>query len=60
MRLALELGAARLLPVNGFGPTVLLNPNRCPQEHVAANLIDLVLPPTGAACSEDEPPFGSW
>ena len=60
MRLALELGAARLLPVNGFGPTVLLNPNRCPQEHVAAYLIDLVLPPTGAARSEDEPPVGSW
>lgn len=58
VRLAQELGDARLLPVNGFGHTVLFNPNRCAQDYVASYLVRLQLPPTGAACSDDHPPFG--
>ena len=59
VRLAQELGDARLLPVNGFGHTVLFNPNRCAQDYVADYLIRLKPPPTGAACGEDRPPFGN-
>lgn len=58
VRLAQELADARLLPVNGFGHTVLFNPNRCAQDYVAAYLVRLEIPPTGAACSDDRPPFG--
>jgi len=58
VRLAQELGDARFLPVNGFGHTVLFNPNRCAQDYVADYLVRLQLPPTGAACGEDHPPFG--
>lgn len=58
VRLAQELDDARLLPVNGFGHTVLLNPSHCAQDHITAYLTALALPPTGAACSEDHAPFG--
>lgn len=57
LRLAQALHDARVLPVMGFGHTVLFNPNRCARDYVAAYLVDLQLPPTGAACSEDQPPF---
>jgi pimeloyl-ACP methyl ester carboxylesterase len=57
VRMAQELADARLLIVNGFGHTVLINPSRCAQDHVAAYLIDGRLPPAGASCSQDTPPF---
>ncbi|PZF75884.1 alpha/beta hydrolase [Aestuariivirga litoralis] len=57
VRLAQELADARLLPVLGFGHTVLLNPNRCAQDVVSRYLVDLALPPTGTACREDRSPF---
>ncbi len=52
-----ELADARLLIVNGFGHTVLINPSRCAQERIAAYLIDGTLPPAGATCFQDRPPF---
>jgi pimeloyl-ACP methyl ester carboxylesterase len=57
VRLSQELGNARLLPVLGFGHTVLFNPNSCAQDLVARYLVALELPATGAACREDKPPF---
>jgi pimeloyl-ACP methyl ester carboxylesterase len=57
VRMAQALGNARLLVVNGYGHTVLMNPSRCAQDHVAAYLIDGILPPTGTACGQDKPPF---
>ncbi len=57
VRLAQELGNARLLPVLGFGHTVLFNPDRCAQDYVADYLSSLKLPPTGAACKDDHSPF---
>ena len=55
--MAQELADARLLIVNGFGHTVLINPSRCAQDHIAAYLIDGTLPPAGATCFQDQPPF---
>lgn len=57
LRLSQELADARLLPVLGFGHTVLFNPNRCAQDYVSRYLVGLQPPPTGAACREDKPPF---
>jgi pimeloyl-ACP methyl ester carboxylesterase len=57
VRMAQELADARLLVVHGYGHTVLMNPSNCAQDHIAAYLIDGTLPPTGAACTQDTPPF---
>ena len=57
VRLAQELGNARFLPVNGFGHTVLFNPNRCAQRIISDYLVRRQVPPTGSACSDDLPPF---
>lgn len=57
VRLSQELADARLLPVLGFGHTVLFNPDRCAQAYVADYLTNLKLPPTGAACKDDRSPF---
>ena len=51
VRMAQELADGRLLIVNGFGHTVLINPSRCAQDHIAAYLIDGRLPPAGASCT---------
>jgi pimeloyl-ACP methyl ester carboxylesterase len=56
-RMADELWDGHLLTVDGFGHTVLLNPSRCAQDYVASYLIDGKLPPTGARCAQDSPPF---
>ena len=58
VRLSQELADARLLPVLGFGHTVLFNPDRCAQDYIARYLTELKLPPTGAACKDDGSPFG--
>lgn len=57
VRMAQELADAHLLIVHGFGHAVLINPSRCAQDYVAAYLIDGRLPPAGASCSQDAPPF---
>ena len=57
VRMAQALADARLLTVNGFGHTVLMNPSRCAQDYVADYLIDGALPPVGASCVQDKPPF---
>lgn len=57
VRMAQALGNARLLIVNGFGHTVLINPSTCAQDYIAAYFIDGEMPPTGATCTQDKPPF---
>jgi pimeloyl-ACP methyl ester carboxylesterase len=57
VRLAQELGDARLLVVNGFGHTVLINPSTCAQDYIADYLVSGVMPPLGATCTQDRTPF---
>jgi pimeloyl-ACP methyl ester carboxylesterase len=52
-----ELARARLLTVDGYGHTVLLNPSACAYEHVSRYLIDGTLPPEGTMCPPDQEPF---
>jgi pimeloyl-ACP methyl ester carboxylesterase len=56
-RMAKALWDGRLLTVDGFGHTQLLNPSRCAQDYVADYLIDGSLPPAGARCAQDFAPF---
>ena len=57
VRMSQELAQARLLTVNGFGHTELLNPSTCAQEFIADYMITGKLPPEGATCNQDKPPF---
>jgi pimeloyl-ACP methyl ester carboxylesterase len=52
-----ELANARLLTLEGSGHTALINPNACINRHVARYLIKGTLPPIGATCAQDPPPF---
>lgn len=52
-----ELADARLLTHRGYGHPALLNPSRCVDDHVSRYLVDGVLPPPGASCEPDVPPF---
>jgi pimeloyl-ACP methyl ester carboxylesterase len=52
-----ELADARLLTLEGYGHTALLNPSTCINEHASRYLIDGTLPPVGATCQQDTPPF---
>src|SRR5262249_52515331 len=45
--MARQLARARLLTLDGYGHTALLNPSSCVSSHVASYYIDLVLPPRG-------------
>lgn len=56
-RMAEELADGRLLTVDGFGHTQLLNRSACAQELVAAYLVDGTLPPEGTRCAQDGSPF---
>lgn len=57
IRMAQELARGRLLTVNGFGHTELLNPSACAQAFIADYIIDGTLPPEGAVCDQDRLPF---
>jgi pimeloyl-ACP methyl ester carboxylesterase len=52
-----ELARARLLTVNGFGHTELLNPSACAQGFIADYMIKGTLPPEGTTCEQDKQPF---
>jgi len=51
------LSRARLLTVEGYGHTALLNPSQCANEYVAAYFTTGALPPEGMVCKQDRPPF---
>jgi pimeloyl-ACP methyl ester carboxylesterase len=55
--MARTLSRARLLTVDGYGHTVLLNPSSCALAHESRYLIEGVLPPKGTRCGQDQQPF---
>ncbi|MGP3735128.1 alpha/beta hydrolase [Streptomyces sp. GDS52] len=52
-----ELGDARLLTLDGYGHTALDNPSACVGRHVVRYFLTGALPPKGARCTQDLPPF---
>jgi pimeloyl-ACP methyl ester carboxylesterase len=52
------LGRTRLLTVDGYGHTALINPSACVNRYEARYFVSGVLPPKGARCAQDEVPFG--
>ncbi|NUK03439.1 alpha/beta fold hydrolase [Streptomyces lunaelactis] len=57
--MARELADARLLTLNGYGHTALDNPSSCVNEHAVRYFLSGVLPPVGATCEQDTPPFSA-
>jgi pimeloyl-ACP methyl ester carboxylesterase len=55
--MARELARARLLTMDGYGHTALLNPSSCVNRHVARYFINATLPPRGTRCQQDDRPF---
>jgi pimeloyl-ACP methyl ester carboxylesterase len=51
------LAKARLLTVEGYGHTVLLNPSSCASQYESAYLIGGDLPPEGTVCQQNAAPF---
>jgi hypothetical protein len=54
-----KLANARLLTVNGYGHTVLLNPSACASNVESAYFIDGTMPTQGMVCQQDIAPFAS-
>ena len=52
------LGRARLLTMDGYGHTALLNPSSCVSRYESRYFIKGSLPPKGARCKQDGDPFG--
>jgi pimeloyl-ACP methyl ester carboxylesterase len=52
-----QLGNARLLVVHGYGHTVFLNPSTCASTYMTAYFQTGALPPKGAVCHQNLPPF---
>jgi pimeloyl-ACP methyl ester carboxylesterase len=52
-----ELARARLLTVDGYGHTVLLNPSACASTYESNYFVDGTLPPPGTVCQQDQQPF---
>jgi hypothetical protein len=55
--MAHELAHARLLTVDGYGLTALLNPSTCPNDYVSRYVVDGTLLPPGTVCPQDQQPF---
>ncbi|MFD3625936.1 alpha/beta hydrolase [Streptomyces sp. NPDC058698] len=51
------LADARLLTLEGYGHTALLNPSTCVNEHAVRYFTTGALPPEGAVCTQDTAPF---
>jgi pimeloyl-ACP methyl ester carboxylesterase len=51
------LARARLLTVEGYGHSVLLNPSPCAQNHESSYFLDGTLPPPGTVCQQEKQPF---
>jgi pimeloyl-ACP methyl ester carboxylesterase len=52
-----ELANARLLTVDGYGHTTLLNPSDCANQYEADYLINATLPAPGTVCRQNKSPF---
>ncbi|MEU2432835.1 alpha/beta hydrolase [Streptomyces sp. NPDC007861] len=57
--LAGRLAGARLLTLKGYGHAAFSNPSVCVEDHETRYLVDGVLPPRGAVCTQDEQPFAT-
>ncbi len=55
--MARQLGHARLLTLDGYGHTALLNPSTCVQRYEVRYFIRGILPPRGTRCRQDQQPF---
>jgi pimeloyl-ACP methyl ester carboxylesterase len=51
------LARARLLTVDGYGHSALLNPSTCASAYVSRYVVDGTLPPPGTVCPQNHPPF---
>jgi pimeloyl-ACP methyl ester carboxylesterase len=56
--MARYLGRARLLTVDGYGHTAILNPSTCVNDYESGYFVAGTLSPTGTVCQQDQPPFG--
>jgi pimeloyl-ACP methyl ester carboxylesterase len=52
-----DLARARLLTVDGYGHTVLLNPSACARSYESSYFVEGTLPPPGTICQQDRQPF---
>jgi hypothetical protein len=52
-----KLARSRLLTVNGYGHTAILNPSACANDAIVAYVTRGKLPPKGLVCQQDAPPF---
>jgi pimeloyl-ACP methyl ester carboxylesterase len=52
------LGRARLLTVDGYGHTALINPSACVNRYEGRYFVSGVLPPKGTRCAQDGDPLG--
>ncbi len=52
-----QLARTRLLTLDGYGHTSLLNPSACVNSYESRYFISGVLPPRGARCRQDHQPF---
>jgi pimeloyl-ACP methyl ester carboxylesterase len=55
--MARQLARARLLTVDGYGHTALLNPSSCVNRYESRYFIKGTLPPRGTRCRQDRQPF---
>jgi hypothetical protein len=55
--MASDLARARLLTVEGYGHTALLNPSSCANAYESSYFVDGKLPPAGAVCRQNRRPF---
>lgn len=55
--MARDLRRARLLTVDGFGPTEFFNPSSCANRYEFRYLVTGVLPPPGTVCQQAVRPF---
>jgi hypothetical protein len=53
-----DLANARLLTVDGYGHTEFINKSTCADAAETAYFISGKLPPAGAACHQNQQPFG--
>ena len=53
-----QLARSRLLTLDGYGHTALLNPSSCINRHESRYFINGTLPPKGTRCAQDAQPFG--
>ena len=58
MAMTRALARARLLTVDGYGHTALINPSACVKRFESQYFINGILPPKEARCTQDGKPFG--